>query len=261
MEVLMRIGTYNVLGLRGYPPAEAEKDIGDRLSETAAQHFVNVFNELDCDILALQEGVPFPQIQRVAHAIGQDLATFPSPISWPGHLLTRYPIIESRMFSHTTPDASDCPLSRTAGAALLQVSDQAKLWVVVIHFHPSRRELRDREADILRERIQGLMPITDLMVVLGDFNSRVDEQIHQHLKAMGFANAMESVGGGIQATIDTFGKGTHSIDHIYVSEPLTPYLTSAQVIRRKGFRHDGPEAPGLWVHSDHLPVIADLDFG
>ena len=62
----MRIGTYNVLGLRGYPPAEAEKEIGSPLSEAAAKHFVTVFNELDCNILALQEGVPFPRIHAAS---------------------------------------------------------------------------------------------------------------------------------------------------------------------------------------------------
>jgi endonuclease/exonuclease/phosphatase family metal-dependent hydrolase len=257
----MRIGTYNVLGLKGYPPTEAEKDIGNPLSEATAKHFVNVFDELECGILALQEGVPFPQIQRIAHGMGKNLATFPSPVSWPGHLLTDYPIVESRTFSHAGSDANERPLSRTAGAALLNIDNQSQLWVVVLHLHPSRLELRNQEADILQQRIGALLPITDQMVVLGDFNCEVDERIHSHLKTMGFTNAMEAVGGGIQATMDTVGIRAHRIDHIYFSHSLTPHLTRAEVIRLAGFRHDGPQVPGLWVHSDHLPVVAELNFG
>ncbi|MDK1081936.1 MAG: hypothetical protein QGD88_10730, partial [Anaerolineae bacterium] len=54
--------------------------------------------------------------------------------------------------------------------------------------------------------------------------------------------------------------GRWAIDHIYISGHLADYLTDAEVIRSEGFRHDGPQKPGLWVHSDHLPVVATLDY-
>ena len=255
----MRVGTYNVLGLTGYPKEEAVKDIGDRLSETAAEHFVAVFQQLGCDILVLQEGVPFPQIQRIAHGMGMNLATIPSPIAWPGHVLTRYDILESRTFSHTTPDSSDRPLSRMAGAALVSLDGGKCLWVVGLHLHPGQQELRDQEADILRTQIQKLLVETDQMIVMGDFNCEVHERIHKHLKAMGFQNAMEEAGDGLQLTMDTVGINHHTIDHIYTSPSLVGNLQNARVVRDTGFRHDGPQMPGLWVNSDHLPVIAELD--
>lgn len=101
----MRIGTYNILGFHGYPPAEAMKELGDPDSEKTALHFQRVFEELSCDILALQEGVPMRQIQRVALSMGMNLATFPSPKSWHGHLLTKYPILESRCSATSHPNA------------------------------------------------------------------------------------------------------------------------------------------------------------
>jgi hypothetical protein len=30
------------------------------------------------------------------------------------------------------------------------------------------------------------------------------------------------------------------------------------VVRGAGFRDDGPQVEGLWVHSDHLPVVAEF---
>ena len=253
----MRIGTYNVLGLRGYPPEASEKVIGDRLGEAAATHFAGVFGGLGCDALALQEGVPFPQIQRVARAMGVNLATFPSPCGWPGHLLTRCPILESRAFSHFAPEAGDRPLSRVAGAALLEIGAAQRLWMVVIHLYPGigedRRARRAPEAVILDERVAALLSDTPNVIVLGDFNCEVSEDLHLCLKKRGFANAMERVGGGLQPTI-----GAHAIDHIYVSPPLASRLTAARVIRHPGFCLDEPRVPGQWAHSDHLPVIADL---
>ena len=258
----MRIGTYNVLGLRGYPTEEAEKEIGDRLGERAAAHFAGVFDELGCDVLALEEGVPFPQIHRVADAMGVNLATFPSPCNWPGHLLTRYPILESRAFSHFAPDARDRPLSRVAGAALLEVGDGQRLWVVVIHLYPGRdaQERRAPEAAILDRRIGELAEVTPNVIVLGDYNCEVEEEIHHHLKARGFVNTMERAGGGVQKTCRSIGPGSSAIDHIYMSPSLSDRLTGAEVVRWPGFYHAGPEAPGVWVHSDHLPVVAELDW-
>ena len=83
--------------------------------------------------------------------------------------------------------------------------------------------------------------------------------MHEYLRELGFVNAMEQVGGGIQATMDTVGIQTHYIDHLYFSPQLATHLVAAHVVRSDGFRHDGPQAEGCWVHSDHLPVVAEID--
>ena len=67
---------------------------------------------------------------------------------------------------------------------------------------------------------------------------------------------MERVGGGAAPTMDTVGVRPLAIDHIYVSPSLAERLGAARVVRDAGFRSD---APGQgWVHSDHLPVVAEL---
>jgi endonuclease/exonuclease/phosphatase family metal-dependent hydrolase len=247
--------------LTGYPPEEARKALGGPSSEATDAHFTAVFSDLACDILALQEGVTHPQIQRIARAMGRYAATFPSPMAWPGHLLTRYSIAESRVYSHMTPDAAVPPLSRTAGAALLTVSETRQLWVVNIHLHPSRIELRNTEADRMGDLLAALSRSPHPVVVLGDFNCEVEERMHAVLQGLGFVNAMAAAGGGLQPTMDTAGvKGQWSLDHIYLSADLKDRLTGAEVIRRPGYRDDGPPREGRWVHSDHLPVVATVDY-
>ena len=254
----MKIGTYNVLGLTGYPATEAAKVIGEPGSEPNAEYFAGVFARLDCDILALQEGITARAMHRVAKSMGYYLSTAPSPIAWPGHVLSRCPIRESRTLSHAGPDEEVPPFSRTLGATLLEVAAGELLWVVNLHLHPHDAHLREREGDILRDRLEQLLQVTKNAVVLGDCNSEIGEKMHDHLRAMGFANAMQEVGGGIEATMDSVGINTNYIDHIYCSPALTPKLKSARVVRDGGFRHDGPQKEGLWVHSDHLPVMAEL---
>jgi endonuclease/exonuclease/phosphatase family metal-dependent hydrolase len=254
----MKIGTYNVLGLTGYPAVEAAKVIGPAGSEANADHFAGVFAELDCDILALQEGIAVRAIQQVAKRMGYYVATAASPIAWPGHVLSRYPIVESRTLSHTGPLEQVPPFSRTIGATLLQVAPDQLLWLVNVHLHPGDVALREREADILRQKLQELMAVTENIIVVGDFNSEISEKIHGHLRDMEFANAMQEVGGGIEATMDTVGINIHYIDHIYCSKTMAPKMKNARVVRDAGFRHDGPQVEGVWVHSDHLPVVAEL---
>lgn len=257
----MRIATYNVLGLTGYPPAEARKSLGALGGQRYLAHFAEVFASLDCDLIALQEGVAVRQMQQVAKAMGYYLATHPSPVAWPGHLLSRAPIIESRTFSHCDPQVDVPPFSRTAGASLVEGAAGERLWVVNVHLHPGDVALRQVEGDLLQRRVEDLLAHCANVVVLGDFNCEVDECVHENLRALGFVNAMQQAhAGGIQATMDTVGIRTHYIDHIYFSPSLAPDLQTAQVVRAEGFRHDGPQVDGLWVHSDHLPVVAQVDW-
>ena len=69
---------------------------------------------------------------------------------------------------------------------------------------------------------------------------------------------MAAAGGGVQPTHDSTGACAFAVDHIYFSRSLAPALVRAEVIRRPGFRHDGPLPPGAWLHSDHLPVVAEV---
>lgn len=253
----MRVVTYNVLGLQGYPPGEALDEVGSFGSEAHLDHFTGVFAELDADILALEEGVTAPMMKGFAQRLGYHLATFASPTAYPGHVLSRYPIVLSQTFSHFDPAVDVVPFSRTAGAALLDV-DEERIWVVVIHLHPGDVAMREREAELLRAKLDELMRISPRALVLGDFNCDLDERLHTDLKELGFVNAMEAVGGGVQLTMDTVGVGQWRIDHIYASAVLAPGLQSAEVVRSPGFRHDGPQLKGAWVHSDHLPVATVL---
>jgi len=256
----MRIGTYNVLGLTGYPAEESRQEIDGVGSEKNIAHFTRVFSELKCDVLGLEEGVAAGHMQKIASGLGRHLATFPSPIAWPGHVLSRFPVVESRTLSHVVADDSLPRFSRTAGAALLEIDADTSLWYVVLHLHPGIVELRNVEADIIRDKLNELLTVTDHVIVVGDLNCEIEERLHQNLKEMQFANAMETAGGGIQLTMDTVGINGHAIDHIYLSPSIAGRLRSAEVVRQPGFRHDGPQAAGVWVHSDHLPVVAELDW-
>lgn len=210
-------------------------------------------------MLALQEGPPLEVVRRIAERLECHVATFASPTAYPGYVLSRYPIRESRVFAHPGPGGKEGPFSRCAGAARLDAGGR-DLWVVDVHLHPNDVALRAREAEKLAADLTGIAADEALTVVMGDFNSPVGEAVHQMLTGRGFANAMLRVGGGIASTMDTAGIRQLAIDHIYASPLLAGRLTSARVVREPGFRVDEPAPEGAWVHSDHLPVIAALQW-
>lgn len=254
----MRIVTWNVLGLTGYPPAAAAADIGHPGDEHNTAHFADVIASLEADVVALQEGVAQGTARDLAQRLDLHLASLPSPMHWPGHVLSRFPVDESRTFSHAMPGGMLPPFSRTCGAALLRVTHTARLWIVCVHLHPSDAAMRRREGDLLRERLEGLLAGCADAVVLGDFNCDVSEPVHGRLRGLGFVNAMATAGGGLRPTMDTARTQPWTIDHVYVSPSLAPCLSSAAVVRDPGFRTDAPRPEGAWDHSDHLPVSADL---
>lgn len=256
----MRICTYNVQGLRGYPPEVAAAALGDPEGPAAAAHFSRLFASLGCDLLAVQEGPSAVQMGRIAASLRYQLARFPSPLYWPGYLLTRYRIIQTRAFTRWRPLADRWPFSRMAGMTLLELPDRNRLLVVALHLHPRHERIRQEEAVLVRAQLDAWLPSADHAVVLGDFNCAPHEQIHIDLRARGFINALAAADGGIQPTYDATGEKTFPVDHIYLSPLLAKGLARAWVVRDPGFWHPGPLPPGAWLHSDHLPVITEIVF-
>jgi endonuclease/exonuclease/phosphatase family metal-dependent hydrolase len=266
---MTRIGTWNVLGLQGFAIADAAAELGPPAGEPSTSRWVEAFTELDCDLLALQEGVPHDWIREVARRGGWHVATIPSPQSWPGHVLSRHPIRESRVFSHAGPNSSrEDPFSRCLGAGLMDVAGIGECWLVVLHAFPNRpetpepesRRRREIEARLLEGPLDGLIGEGSPLIVCGDFNSDVEEPLHQVLRDRGFVNAMGWT-GRIEPTFGKHGERPehiYALDHIYLAPALAPRLTGARVVRDKGFWYPGPMQPGRWVLSDHLPVVAEL---
>eukprot|EP01051_Picozoa_sp_SAG22_P017545 SAG22_NODE_2732_length_2271_cov_1.730203_2_plen_351_part_00 len=333
--VRLRVATYNVHMLTGCPSSTGPGARPDAWPEqqlasaTALEHpdctahFAAAFAALRADVIGLQEGVPHTYMQPIADELGMHLATFPSPLGryrglsgtlypWgaPGHILSRFPILESRTFGHREPgtaagaggsggpvasatwdglrarlrgelnleptDVEVTKLSlveatalftRTAGAALLQLDAAGTqlLWVVNVHLHPTRKDLREQEGVELIRRIttqlqqEGSGDLTPHVLWCGDFNSEVDEAVHVAIRAAGFTNAMASVGArGLEGTASPIGPDPgQAIDHVYASPSLAGSLRKAEVVTQAGFRLTEP-GQAAWVHSDHLPVAAEL---
>ena len=267
----IRVGTFNVLGLTGFRAADAAESLGPFGSESWVDAWAELLARLDCDLLGLQEGVDHAGAVRIARRAGWFLATIPSPLRWSGHVLSRAPILETRVFSHAAPATTDHdPFSRCLGAALVDIDGGGHpWWFVDLHTCPSRPEIledearrrRAAEAEALEPMVDALEATGHPLIVGGDFNSDVEEPIHERLRARGYVNAMDAVGGGRRPTFGKHGarpEHVYVLDHLYVGPPLDGRLRAARVVDDAGFWYSGPEQAGRWVASDHLPVVAEL---
>eukprot|EP01052_Picozoa_sp_SAG31_P041941 SAG31_NODE_6504_length_1993_cov_1.328405_2_plen_335_part_00 len=329
----MRVATYNVHMLTGPPSSNGRPDAWEGQqaassfsleSPACVAHFAAAFAQLGADVIGLQEGVPHAYMQPIADELGMHLATFPSPLGryrgvsgtlypWgaPGHILSRWPILESRVWSHREPgtaagaggsggpvnspiwdelrtrlttklgrkptdaevtelslDEASALFTRTAGVALLQLPNEVLVWVVNVHLHPNQPRLRQQEGHELVRRMEQLQAESPHIILMGDMNSGVDEAVHSELRAsdhLCLRNSMLVAGREVQGTSNPIGPDPGpAIDHIYISSSLHAAVRGAEVICASGFHESDVHAVTrgeVWVHSDHLPVVCDLELG
>lgn len=254
----MRIGTYNMLCFEGWELEASKADLGEKNDPRRIAYFAQVIKDLQCDIFCLQEGTSVEYMKSIASALNVNLAPFPSPTRFCGGVFTPYNILEARYFSNCGPTGKNEPFSRFGGAALLYC-ETGPLWIVNIHTNPHSEEMRQREADVLARHLQNLVATGYEIAVMGDFNSQVTGCVHNAVRQFGLINAKEHC-GGLEATFtDKQGVDKYAIDHIYLSAGLAKRLRSAEVIKGPKFKLQGPMQPGMWLNSDHLPVIIDLE--
>ena len=265
----MRIGTYNVLGFQGFGRVTDRADLG------SLEAWVEILGRLDCDVLALQEiGPDSERVVAIGRGLGMEVTILPSPLRWPGALLSRLPRRSgeaTRIFNDTPTPIGDGDergrggdqgqnelFSRSAGAVCLELRGDTGLWVVSLHAHPHELSIRLREARRLREQLVEIGAASRPAIVVGDFNSeRAEgnergEPMHAVLDELGFTNVFEEAPAPRTHLGD---REQTAVDHIYLSPALRPTLRRARAIDDAGF---APDAPGGWSFSDHLPVVAEL---
>lgn len=254
----MRIGSYNMLCFEGWPLEASKRDLGEMNDPRRVEYFAGVIRALQCDIFSLQEGTSVEYMKQIAKLLNVNLAAFPSATRFCGGVFTSYGILESRVFSQCGPEGRNAPFSRFGGAALVQ-HDQELIWIVDIHTNPHTEEMRQLEAGVLARQLEQLVATGHEIAVMGDFNSPVTGCVHDAVRSFGLINAKERCGGLEPTATDKQGVGKSTIDHIYLSAGLASRLRSAKVVSDPGYRLQGPMEEGVWVNSDHLPVIIDLD--
>ncbi|MCO6453088.1 MAG: endonuclease/exonuclease/phosphatase family protein [Caldilineales bacterium] len=273
----MKILTYNIHYWEG---SDGVSDV-DRTIEVIAASGADIvgLNEVYHPTKAGELGQP--ALSYMAERLGMHFVygqaqTFTLAFNRPGRsfgnaLLSRWPILASAAH-HLTAPSGFAPRGLLEARILLP--NQRTLTVYVTHLEAGDEDVRLTQTQALltwasRDRAQP-------HVLMGDFNafnpddyadpeqfeafrrtveglglSLYEPQTIPRLLKAGYVDAWTTAGAGPSATCCNKPEPLFRIDYIFLSQALAPHLTACR-------RWDA--TPAL-LASDHLPVLAELDFG
>lgn len=219
---------------------------------------------LQPDVLGLQEVVfPMQQDRLIGAAGERRYASFRGPADRPeyGNALL---VADELATTVTGVERLDLGLGRSALRLVLRLDDRTTALVGVTHFHhvPADEAERDEQARRLLEWIAA-GPVTDIQVVVGDFNAEPDEPAVERIRSHGYRSAYAEANGaepdvtwpsGLQApAMDTDGD-PGCLDYIWLRGDVR--ARSA----RLAFDRPAVGEPTLYP-SDHLGIVAGLEVG
>jgi endonuclease/exonuclease/phosphatase family metal-dependent hydrolase len=237
------------------------RNLADRWDERLPLLLADM-SALQPDVVGLQEVVfPMQQDRLIGAAGARRYQSFRGPADRPeyGNALLVADELATRV---TDVERLDLGLGRSALRLLLALDDRTTALIAVTHLHhvPADEAARDEQARRLMEWIAAA-PVTDLQVVVGDFNAEPDEPACERIRSHGYRSAFAEANGadpdvtwpsGLQApAMDTDGD-PGCLDYVWLRGDLR--ARSA----RLAFDRPAVGDPTLYP-SDHLGIVAELD--
>ena len=245
------------------------RNLADRWSERLGLLLADM-SALQPDLLGLQEVVYPMQQDRLIGAAGE--GTYATLRAWAGRpeygnsLLVRSPLVASET------DRLDLGLNRSALRTVVTLAGATRVLVAVTHLHHEVDGAAERDEQA-RQLIDWLdaAPVTDVQVVMGDFNADPAEPATGRMRLGGYRSAFLEANGqepavtwpsGLQApAIDTDGD-PDCLDYIWVRGGVGRGVGGGVRVAaaRLVFNRPDVDDPTL-LPSDHFGISAQLEFG
>ena len=240
--------TYNVGGWSGWPRNSLKKLSSIEIGKL----FANALKKYKPDIITFSEASPCSIINVIANELDMEVVIFPSSWCWPGVLLTKYKVLESRGFSLDKKYWSRDLFTRHWGRCIIE-TEFGKIILHSLHLYPDPNSKIHEEENIeflrfLRNDIKTGLPI----LVQGDLNHEPFHKIHNTWLKMNLIDTFVKVGLGDGNTYKSDDPKSR-IDYIFVYGILTKHLVMCRVLNEVPFKLDKRIKYAL---SDHLPVMA-----
>ncbi len=251
----LRTMSYNVLALRGFPETDANRG---RLERARPQMVERLALEVELyrpDILTLQECPERAVVEALAERLGLALAFFPSPIAYPGAVLTRYRIVSSQNCPTLGQRPADL-FTRHFGRVVL-ATDHGEVLLYSVHLYPGgpgSDAIRSREvAEVVRAMARDHEHGPQSVILQGDLNHGPDGPEYAEWRAAGLVDAYR----GAEERGLTFSctEPRWRIDYVWVHGPLAERLSGCRTLNEGAFRPNAAD-PASFALSDHMPVLA-----
>lgn len=249
----LRVISYNVYVCTGWPKDRAMAKKATALGQMPARlaHELALYEP---DIINFSESPSEAVAQEIAERLGMHQVRFPSGGSWPGTVLSRYEILESKNTPLISGERPSDLFTRHWGRATIKLPGGEPLIVHSAHLHPSDQEVRVREITAMLAAMQEDLQAGRSMLLMGDLNHTPTPPEYPLWLDAGWVDTFTQAGAGEGHTIKA-DRPTKRIDYVLAAGPMAKQVTLSRPLFEGAFRvnNDDPQSFAL---SDHLPHLA-----
>ncbi|MGE4619329.1 MAG: endonuclease/exonuclease/phosphatase family protein [Planctomycetota bacterium] len=236
-------------------------------AESVVEGIVTAAHRYQLDVIALQEATPRRQVMEAARRLGWQVRWFRGGWTgdgwkqgFPGAILTRLPILESRDRPDLDPYGVDDAFSRTFGEVVV-LHRGVPVVLMTVHLLPSWKnttEIRLREIAAVKRAALRHRSLDRSVIVMGDANHQPATPEYEAWIEAGFTDAYLAGGGDPRGGWTCPSTGlAERIDYIWIAGTLSQQVREARVLSDDEF-HVDRSRPDDAALSDHLPVFAEL---
>ncbi len=249
----LRTISYNVLACRGYNGKEGDAAAVARMASQIPARIALELELHEPDIVTFQESPREAVVADIAERMGMDYAYFPG--GFPGSVLSRFPIVETRNCPLADGERPPDLFTRHWGKAVLRMGDD-DLVVYTAHLYPGQdgHERRLREVPLMLAAMKEDLESGRPMILQGDLNHTPQAAEYQSWVDAGLQDCFAAKGAGQPLTIPSTTPRKR-IDYIWTHGPLPAPLRECRVLFEGTFRTN-PEDSKSVALSDHIPVLA-----
>ncbi len=236
-------------------------------AESVIAGIVTAARRYDLDVIALQEATPRKHVMEAVRRLGWQVRWFRGAWTgdgwrqgFPGAILTRLPILESRDRPDLDPYSSDDAFSRTFGEVVINYNGK-RVVLMTVHLLPSWKNttsIRLREIAAVERATQRHRKRNLSVIVMGDANHQPATPEYEAWVRAGFTDSYLASGGDPVGGWTCPSTGlTERIDYVWVTGPLSYQVLESRPLSDDEF-HIDPARSDDGALSDHVPVIAVL---
>ncbi len=257
----LRVIAYNILKCTGWP---ADGGLARRAVERGqiAKRIALELALYDPHVVTFSESPDEKLTREIAEQLGMHHVRFPSGEDWPGTLLSKFEVLESRnapVVSGTRP--ADL-FTRHWGRAVLKLPSGQPLVVHSAHLYPGQDPaIRLREINAMLAAMQSDLESGKSLILMGDLNHTPDGPEYAKWREASLVDTFAAVGARDATPANPEGKTFAAdqprvrIDYVWCAGPLTKAIKESRSLWEGAFRTN-PADMQSFALSDHVPQFA-----
>jgi endonuclease/exonuclease/phosphatase family metal-dependent hydrolase len=246
---------YNVLECQGWT-AQTASERKTRFTPQVLRRIALELALYEPAIVNFSESPSENVVAEIARLLEMKYAFFPSGEKWPGALLTRWTIVESKNCPVPGGRRPEDLFTRHWGTARLRDANGEEILVHSIHLHPNNSEIRLREISIILDTLRSAP--AGSVLLQGDLNHTPDTPEYRRWTEAGLTDAIAHTSAeGPTFRVDNMNR---RLDYVLVRGRLQDRIVAARPLAEGAFVLNAAD-PGSIALSDHIPVMAHFGAG